>query len=76
MKFEKLNFTIVLFSVIAIISFSLTIFTEEAWSLRELDHDRDGVLDEFDECPTVPETYNKFKDTDGCPDSISEEITQ
>jgi len=67
---------IVLFSVITITSFSLTIFTEEAWSLRELDYDRDGVLDEFDECLTLPETYNKFKDSDGCPDSISEEITQ
>jgi quercetin dioxygenase-like cupin family protein len=76
LKFEKLNFTIVLFSVITIVSFSLTIFTEEAWSLRELDYDRDGVLDEFDECLTVPETYNKYEDTDGCPDSISEEITQ
>ena len=67
---------IVLFSVIAIISFSLTILTDEAWSVRELDYDRDGVLDEFDECPMTSETYNKFEDTDGCPDSVSEEITQ
>jgi len=61
---------IALFLVIAIVSFSLTIFTDEAWSLRELDYDRDGILDEFDECLTVPETYNKFEDTDGCPDSL------
>ncbi len=76
MKFEKLNFMIALFLVILIVSFSLTIFTDEAWSLRDLDYDRDGVIDEFDECLTAPETYNKFEDTDGCPDSVSEEITQ
>jgi len=67
---------VVIFSVIMIVSFSLTIFTDEAWSLRELDYDRDGILDEFDECRTVPETYNKFEDTDGCPDSVFEEKTQ
>ena len=76
MKFEKLNFIIGLFSVIAVVSFLLTISTDEALALRNLDYDHDGVLDEFDECPTVPETYNKFQDTDGCPDSVSEEKTQ
>jgi len=53
---------IALFSIIAVISFSLTISTDEALSLRELDYDRDGVLDEFDECLTAPETYNKFEE--------------
>ncbi len=76
MKFEKLNFLIGLFLVITIVSFSVTLVTDEAFSLRNLDYDHDGVLDEDDECPNVKETYNKFQDTDGCPDSVSEEITQ
>jgi L-ascorbate metabolism protein UlaG (beta-lactamase superfamily) len=76
LKFEKLGFLTLLFSITLIFGFSLTITTDEALSLRELDYDRDGVLDEFDECLTVPETYNKFEDTDGCPDSVSEEKTK
>jgi hypothetical protein len=67
---------IALFLIIAIVSFSLTISTDEAWSLRESDFDRDGILDEVDECPQTSETYNKFQDSDGCPDSVSEEIIQ
>jgi len=59
-----------------VFSFSLTISTDEAWSEGNLDRDQDGILDEFDECPTISETYNKFEDTDGCPDSVSEEETQ
>jgi len=75
LKFEKLGFLTLLFSITLIFGFSLTISTYEALSLRDLDYDHDGVLDEFDECLTAPETYNKFEDTDGCPDSVSEEIT-
>jgi hypothetical protein len=67
---------IVLFSIIAIASFSITIPTDEAMALREADYDRDGILDEFDECPLTSETFNKFEDSDGCPDSVHEEITQ
>ena len=33
------------------------------------DADYDGIQDHLDDCPTVKETYNKFQDTDGCPDS-------
>ena len=73
MRFEKLNFLIALFSVIAITSFSITILVDDAFSIREIDRDRDGIIDEFDECPQVPETYNKFQDADGCPDSAPEE---
>lgn len=75
MKFEKFNFLIGLFLLISIISFSVTLFMDEAFSLRDLDYDLDGILDEDDECPQISEIYNKFQDTDGCPDSVSEEIT-
>ena len=67
---------IVLFLVFTIISISSTVSTDEAFSLRESDYDRDGILDEDDECPLKSETFNKFEDTDGCPDSVSEEVTQ
>ncbi len=67
---------IALFSLVMIVGFSVTLSSDEAFSLRNLDYDHDGVLDEDDECPNVKETYNKFQDTDGCPDSISEEVTQ
>ncbi len=76
MKFEKLYFMIAVLSIIMIVSFSLTISTEQAWSQGYQDRDYDGIVDEIDECPQVPETYNKFEDTDGCPDSASGERTQ
>ncbi len=75
LKFEKFNSLIGLFLVITILSFSVTFPMDEAFSLRDLDYDLDGVLDEDDECPHMPETYNQFQDMDGCPDSVSEEIT-
>ena len=34
------------------------------------DLDRDGVPDRKDRCPNDPETYNDYKDEDGCPDEI------
>ena len=36
------------------------------------DSDQDGILDSIDECPNNKETYNKFKDHDGCPDFVSD----
>jgi len=27
-----------------------------------MDSDFDGIIDEFDQCSLVPETYNKFQD--------------
>ncbi len=36
----------------------------------EQDTDGDGILDSQDRCPNKPETYNKYKDKDGCPDEI------
>ncbi|MEM0360103.1 MAG: hypothetical protein QXK06_02050 [Candidatus Diapherotrites archaeon] len=32
------------------------------------DTDKDGVIDLKDKCPHEKETYNRYKDTDGCPD--------
>jgi len=35
---------------------------------RELDTDKDGILDELDKCPLDPEDKDGFEDDDGCPD--------
>ena len=35
----------------------------------------DGIVDVIDSCPLTPEVYNYFEDTDGCPDSVSDELT-
>lgn len=32
------------------------------------DTDKDGILDEVDSCPLVPEDFDGFEDTDGCPE--------
>ena len=32
------------------------------------DTDGDGILDNVDECPYLPENFNGYKDEDGCPD--------
>lgn len=32
------------------------------------DRDGDGIPDHLDKCPDEPETYNGYKDDDGCPD--------
>lgn len=39
---------------------------------RPKDADLDGLLDEDDACPTQPETVNRWKDEDGCPDQLAE----
>ena len=33
------------------------------------DKDHDGIVDSKDLCPTKPETFNGYADTDGCPDN-------
>lgn len=40
----------------------------EGFVRRPGDKDGDGIPDDVDKCPTEPETYNGFEDTDGCPD--------
>ena len=37
-----------------------------------LDSDGDGVFDEFDLCPTLPEVRNGVFDSDGCPDQVED----
>jgi len=46
---------------------------EWVFAITAFDRDYDGIPDEIDKCPQFAETYNKFNDEDGCPDSISEE---
>ena len=36
------------------------------------DSDGDGFLDNEDQCPNEPETFNNFQDLDGCPDFFGE----
>jgi OOP family OmpA-OmpF porin len=38
------------------------------WSPRTHDRDGDGVTDEDDACPPLPEDRDGFEDEDGCPD--------
>ena len=73
MKSENLDVLIGVFTVFAIIGFLLSSTSNPAFALTEFDRDYDGIPDEDDECPQFPETYNKFEDGDGCPDSVTEE---
>lgn len=41
---------------------------------RLADSDEDGILDEVDVCPKVPECVNGFDDEDGCPDEPPAEV--
>ena len=63
-----------LFSAFTIIAFSFSLLTDLSYSASNRDYDKDGILDEFDECPLRSETYNKFEDFDGCPDSPPEKL--
>jgi len=38
------------------------------WAPREHDMDHDGVKDDVDGCPEIPEDRDGFEDTDGCPE--------
>lgn len=35
---------------------------------RPKDMDGDGIMDNVDECPKIPELFNQYKDEDGCPE--------
>lgn len=35
-----------------------------------VDTDGDGLLDPDDGCPLQPETFNQYRDSDGCPDTL------
>jgi len=34
------------------------------------DPDGDGIINKFDDCPNQRETFNNYKDSDGCPDTV------
>lgn len=38
------------------------------WAPREHDMDHDGVKDDVDGCPEIPEDKDGFEDSDGCPE--------
>jgi hypothetical protein len=38
------------------------------WAPREHDMDHDGVRDDVDGCPEIPEDKDGFEDSDGCPE--------
>lgn len=38
------------------------------WALRSHDMDHDGIDDDLDGCPEIPEDKDGFEDSDGCPD--------
>src|SRR5262249_25679318 len=38
------------------------------WAPRMHDRDGDGIPDENDMCPDLPEDFDGFQDADGCPD--------
>ncbi len=44
------------------------LMTEERTKATSKDRDNDGILDKLDKCPTVPEDFDNFEDSDGCPD--------
>jgi glyoxylase-like metal-dependent hydrolase (beta-lactamase superfamily II) len=70
---HKLNSLIAIILGFTILSLSLTVLVDEAYSLRNADRDYDGIIDEDDQCPQISETFNKFEDEDGCPDTVIEE---
>ena len=76
MELEKINFVIVLFSAFSILVFSFTLSSDVSFSVSDRDYDKDGILDEFDECPLRSETYNQFQDFDGCPDLVVEDVKE
>jgi outer membrane protein OmpA-like peptidoglycan-associated protein len=40
-----------------------------AWAPQPPDRDQDGIPDFADDCPDDPEDYDRFEDSDGCPDA-------
>lgn len=39
-----------------------------SWAPRAHDKDGDGIPDDIDQCPELPEDHDGFEDADGCPD--------
>ena len=70
MKLNSFKILIALFALSTIVGIGVTNI-ENVFALGEFDRDYDGIPDESDKCPQLAETYNKFEDEDGCPDSVS-----
>jgi hypothetical protein len=43
------------------------------WAPRVHDRDGDGIPDEVDQCPDLPEDFDGFQDADGCPDGDNDD---
>ena len=70
MKIKKLNSMIAIITIFTILSVSFSLLADDAYSLRSADRDYDGIVDEDDQCPQIAETFNKFEDEDGCPNTV------
>jgi len=46
----------------------LLVLLSVQWAPRQADQDQDGVPDDVDQCPELPEDRDGFEDQDGCPD--------
>ncbi len=46
----------------------LRVLASISWAPRNHDQDGDGIPDDIDQCPLLPEDYDGFQDHDGCPD--------
>lgn len=44
------------------------LMTMEMQTTVSVDKDNDGILDDVDQCPEIPEDADGFEDQDGCPD--------
>jgi outer membrane protein OmpA-like peptidoglycan-associated protein len=44
------------------------VFLGAMYSMGIRDQDNDGIPDNVDKCPTLPEDFDGFEDADGCPD--------
>jgi hypothetical protein len=49
------------------------VLAAESTTPTRIDSDDDGYYDAIDSCPTSPETWNKYNDHDGCPDTAPEQ---
>jgi hypothetical protein len=43
------------------------------WSFAGHDRDGDGIPDDVDACPTLPEDFDGFEDDDGCPEADNDD---
>jgi len=73
LKSKVFHGLIAVLTIFAIADLTSGTYFENVFALSEFDRDYDGIPDEFDKCPQLAETYNKFEDDDGCPDIAPEQ---